>query len=197
LLANVEKTDKQIIAADAAVAAAQKAVDDEATKAKIANVTLILESASTILKSLFGKSKAAAIAAALIDAAAAIVKCFAQLGWWGFVPAAAIAVQTGVQINKIRNQDAGFATGTPGTSFVDFGPGTPTVLHGPEAVVTRPQAEGVASMVRDAIREGFRGAPQGQASQREQPIILHLDGQVLGRWVAKRSRAGLMPLMVT
>jgi len=197
LLANVEKTDKQIIAADAAVAAAQKAVDDEATKAKIANVTLILESASTILKSLFGKSKAAAIAAALIDAAAAIVKCFAQLGWWGFVPAAAIAVQTGVQINKIRNQDAGFATGTPGTSFVDFGPGTPTVLHGPEAVVTRPQAEGVASMVRDAIREGFRGAPQGQASQREQPIILHLDGQVLGRWVAKRSRAGLMPLMGT
>jgi len=198
LVANVESTGAQIMAADAAVAAAQKAVDDEATRAKIANVTLILDSASTILRALFGKSKAAAIAAAIIDTLASIVKTLASYPWpWSLVPAAAAAAVGYANVQKIRSQDAGFAQGTPGTSFVDFGAGTPSMLHGEEAVVTRSQGEGVASMVRDAIREGFRGVPQGRASRDERPIIMHLDGQVLGRWVSKRSRAGLMPLMGT
>jgi TP901 family phage tail tape measure protein len=46
-------------------------------------------------------------------------------------------------------EDGGFASGTG--SFLDFGKGTDTVLHGVEQVVTRSEGESIASMVGQAI----------------------------------------------
>jgi len=196
LVANVEATNDQITRSDEAMAAAQKAIDDAATKAKVANLTLVLDSASSILTSLFGKSKKAAIAGAIIDTISAIVKTMAAYPFpWSLIPAAAAAVAGYAQVKKIQSSDAGFAAGTPGTAFMDFGTSTPTVLHGQEAVVTRPQGESVASMVRDAIRAGRADQAGRGGGSGDQAILLHLDGQVLGRWMVKRNRAGLMPLM--
>jgi hypothetical protein len=200
LLANVEATNAQIAKSNEAVAVAQKALDDAATKARIGNLMLIMDSASSILKSLFGKSKAAAIAAAIIDTIAAIVKTMAAYPWpWSLIPAAAAAAAGYAEVNKIKNTDAGFAQGTPGTSFVDFGAGTATMLHGQEAVVTRAQGESVAAMVADAIdAERRRPRPGDVAARSEtQHIHFHLDGREVGSWLMRRNAAGLMPLKAT
>lgn len=192
-------SNEEMFQADQAMAAAEKALDEAESQRKKELFFAIAEAASTILRTLFGKSKAAAIAAAIIDAAAAIVKVFAQLGWWGIPMAAAIAVKTGAEIAKIRNQQPGFAQGTPGTSFVDFGRGSMQMLHGQEAVVTRGQADSVAAMVRGAIddanrRGGDRGSRGSSRGSGEAAIVL--DGEVVGRWFVRRNRAGLLPVMV-
>ena len=117
---------------------AEKALDETKTSNAKKNFGLIAEAASSMLRSLFGKSKAAAIAAALIDAAAAIVKGFAQGGIMGWVNAAVIGAATAAQINQIRNtQPEGFAKGTPNLDFADFGAVSFQPLHNQEAVIPR------------------------------------------------------------
>jgi hypothetical protein len=142
ILDNKKSTDAQIAVANGLVAAAEKKVDDEKTAVKIKNFELIASAASGILRSLFGKSKAAAIAAVIIDTAAAVISSFRNAGGypWGLIPAAAMAAAGIAQINKIRSTDAGFAEGTPGLDFTGFGRSFPTVLHGNEAVI--PQGRG-------------------------------------------------------
>jgi len=200
MLAAHEETNASMLKSDEALAAAKKTLDEAELKLKIQHFTMIADSASSILRSLFGKSKAAAIVAALIDAAMAIVKCFAQFGFWGFIPAAAVAVATGVEIAKIKNAEpAGFAQGTPGTSFVDFGAGTPTVLHGQEAVITQEQGETLAEMLEEAIKRANRQSGGGQPGGRPIRIDnhIHLDGREIGYDMSRRSRAGLLPLRVS
>jgi hypothetical protein len=187
---------------DAALAAAQKNVDDAKTQAAIRNGVLIAESAASVLRSLFGKSKAAAIAAAIIDTLASIVKTLAAYPWpWSLAPAAAAAAAGYAEVNKIRSQEAGFRTGTPGTSFVDFGRGSMEMLHGQEAIVTRGQADSVAAMVRSAINEANRrggGAGQPAGTSREPiHVHLHLDSKEVADVVVRRNRAGLAPMRVT
>jgi nitrogen-specific signal transduction histidine kinase len=132
--------------------AAQEEVDRLNTAKKLERLDMIASSASGILRSIFGKNKAAAIAAAVIDVAAAIVKCFAQFGWWGFIPAAAVAAAGYEQIQQIRNTNPeGFAQGTPDMAFMDFGRSSLVPLHEDEAVVNRAQGATLAEMVVDAV----------------------------------------------
>lgn len=131
---------------------AKTALDREEELSSTQKFELIASSASTILRSIFGKSKAAAIAAVIIDTAAAIVKTLAAYPYpWSLIPAAAAAAAGYAQIQKIRAQDLGFAMGTPDTAFVDFGRSSLETLHGREAVVTPRQGASVAGMVEDAL----------------------------------------------
>jgi hypothetical protein len=120
---------------------------------------MIASASSSMLKDLFGKNKAAAYAAAIIDTAAAVISSFKNAGgWpWGLIPAAAMLAAGAVQISKISSTDAGFAEGTPGMGYQDFGAATPTVLHGNEAVVTQAQGEGLAGDVMRGVADGLRG----------------------------------------
>lgn len=132
---------------------AKKTMDNDEKLSALDKFSMIASAASSILTSIFGKNKKAAIAAAVIDAAAAIVKCFAQFGWFGFIPAAAVAAQTYAQIQKINSTNESFAAGTPGTSMVNFGAVTHGVdMHGREAVVNEQQSQTIAGMVMDATQ---------------------------------------------
>jgi TP901 family phage tail tape measure protein len=74
-----------------------------------------------------------------------------------------------------EDPDGGFAGGTGG--FLDFGKATSTVLHGEEEVITRPQAEGIATMVQSAIESasGDQNAEmQLEVLQRMLSAILNL-----------------------
>lgn len=133
--------------------------------------------ASSILRSIFGKSKAAAIAATLIDAAVAIVKVFAQYGFpWGIPMAAAIAAQTGAQISKIKSQgSSGFRGGTPGLDFQDFGTVSPELLHGEEAVVPRGKGHVLAAEIAAALPRGGRGDSGGAQLKKLDRIASGID----------------------
>lgn len=132
-------TYEQLQRAYTAVKAAEDKVDEESTKTKLQHMNELASGASGILRSLFGKSKAAAIAAAIVDTAAAVVSSYKNAGGypWGIAPAAAMLAAGIAQINKIRSTDAGFAEGTPGLDFANFGTVFPTNLHGSEAVIPR------------------------------------------------------------
>ncbi len=193
-------TEEQLQQAHEKAAKARAEVTRQEKIDEIKNWEYLASTATGILRNLFGKSKAAAIAAAIIDTIAAVVKTLAAYPWpWSLIPAAAAAAAGYAQVDKIRSQDAGFRTGTPGTSFVDFGRGSMEMLHGHEAIVTRGQADSVAAMVRDAIdaanRRSNGGGQRGGGSGRtggEGGGDVYLDGQLVGKWFERRNKAGLL-----
>lgn len=176
LLAAGKATFEQLRRAHEAVNQAEQNLDEIKTQEALKRFDTIASSASSILRSLFSKNKAAAIAAVLIDAAAAIVKAFAQGGFFGFAMAATVAAATAAQIAKIKNaKPEGFSHGTPKTEFMDFGRGALHMLHGEEAVVTRRQGESLADMVLEAA--GGRG--------QELHVHLDLDGREITKKVIR------------
>jgi hypothetical protein len=80
---------------------------------------------------------------------------------WGLIPAAAAAAMGAAQLAKIFGSNPGFAMGTPGTSFVDFGKESTIKVHNREAIVNQAQgatlAEMVAGQVRDAVQTDRSG----------------------------------------
>jgi hypothetical protein len=191
LAATKGTTEQQMADAHAAVAKAEDDLDQAQAAIKMERFQMIAGAVSDILRTAFGKSKAAAIAAALIDAAAAIVKVFAQFGWWGIPMAAAIAVKTGAEINKIRNQGTeGFAAGSEG--FQDFGRGTLVTLHGPEEVITRTQGESLAEMIRSALGDVGRGMSMAAAGAGQLVIPVYIGSEKLDTIVVNRTRTGHM-----
>lgn len=167
---------------------AEEKLDTKSMEGKVKGFVVVAESASSILKSLFGKNKAAAIAAAIIDTAAAIAKALSAYPWpLNLAPAAAAAAAGWAQVNAIRSTDAGFRFGTPGMAFEDFGRGTAAVLHNEEAVVTRGQGEGLADMVGGAIREAMATASGGL---QRITIPVSIGGHVLDEVIMQRTRAG-------
>lgn len=139
--------------------AKKRATDASAALDKIeglsstAKFQLIAESASSMLRSIFGKSKAAAIAAAIIDTAAAIAKTMASYPWpLSLVPAAAAAAAGYAQVQQIRNTNPeGFAQGTPGLDFANFGAESWQPLHNQEAVIPRGSGHLLAAEIADAM----------------------------------------------
>ncbi len=189
-------TFEELRAAHEAMTVANGKVREEEQKAQILGFENLAHTASAMLRDLFGKHKSAAIAAAIIDTIAAIVKTMSAYPWpWSLIPAAAAAVAGYAEVQKIRQQEAGFAQGTPGTSFLDFGPATPTMLHGEEAVVTRAQGESLAVMLSGAIRDATRsnGVSMAAAGGGGPTIVnVYLDGQKIAGHIESRTRTGHM-----
>lgn len=131
---------------------AQMALDGQRVVSTKEMFAGIASAATSILRDLFGKNKAAAIAATAIDAAAAIVKAFAQGGILGFASAAAIAAATAKQIVTIKSaQPDGFAQGTPNLDFADFGAESFQPLHNQEAVIPRGGGHVLAGEIAEAM----------------------------------------------
>ena len=155
-------TDGQLAKAHKDYTDKVKALDGERTLTATQQFDLIANAAKGLISAVFGKGKAGAIATAIIDTAQAVVKALASAPPpLNYALAAAVGAAGLIQINKIRSTEVGFAAGTPGTSFVDFGRETVTALHGNEAVVNKAQGatlgEVLSSMVREAL-EADRGA---------------------------------------
>lgn len=146
---------------DAAFAAAEEArrADMKTTETfALSSSQALVSGMSGIFGELGKKHKKAAIAGAIISTAQAVVKALAAYPWpASLVPAAAAALAGGIQIAKIRSSDTGWAQGTPGTSFKDFGAGSFEILHGREAVITESQGASLAGMIGAAIERSQRG----------------------------------------
>jgi hypothetical protein len=107
---------------------------------------------SSALSQLGGKSKAAALAGATIDLAKAELMTFRTYGWPTALPfMAALAAAGAAQIAKITSAATGFATGTAGLDFADFGAQTHAVLHNQEAVIPRGRGHVLAAEIAAAM----------------------------------------------
>lgn len=153
MLASGKFTYEQLEAAKKKATDAAAALDKTETLGAMAKFELIAGAASGMLRSLFGKSKAAAIAAALIDTAAAVAKTLAQYPFpFSLVPAAAAAAAGYAQVQTIRKTNPeGFAKGTPGLDFMDFGAESFQPLHNQEAVIPRGGGHVLAGEIADAM----------------------------------------------
>jgi len=56
-----------------------------------------------------------------------------------------------MQLAKIKSQDSGHRTGTPGLDFKNFGTETRTTLHGQEAVIPRGKGHVLAGEIAGAM----------------------------------------------
>src|SRR6185503_552462 len=82
---------------------------------------------------------------------------------WAIPAVAATVVATAAQLAAIHNARAeGFAGGTPGTAFNDFGRESDVLLHNQEAVVNVPQGTTLAGMIGEEIAAA--GAGSGRAA---------------------------------
>ena len=153
MMASGKFTYQQLEDAKKKATDAAAALDDQHLLHVNANFDLIASSASGMLRSIFGKSKAAAIAAAIIDTAAAVAKTLSQYPFpFSPVPAAAAAAAGYAQVQQIRNTNPeGFAQGTPGLDFMDFGPESFQPLHNQEAVIPRGGGHVLAGEIADAM----------------------------------------------
>ena len=191
LRATHQATGEQIAAQNSAVWAAQDKLDEEKTQLALGRMNLIADAASTLLKTIFGKNKTAMIAAVIIETAAAVITSFKNGGGypWGLIPAGIMAATGIAQIAKIRSTNPGFAQGTPGTAFEDFGAGSMRMLHGQEAVINMKQGGTLAGMIGDEIRKARRGSTgDGGVTH----VVLQLDGRTLSEWWSRSNRAGLI-----
>ena len=85
---------------------------EDATAQRVAGFNALGNAVNYFLNTAFGDSKAAATAMALINAAGAIVRQYADLPIWAAIPASiAVGAATAAQIAKING--ASFADGTP------------------------------------------------------------------------------------
>lgn len=181
----------QIVGAAMQAAAAEITLEQEKTKEKLANYALVAESAASILRSLFGKSKTAAIAAAILDTFAAVAKTLAAYPWpWSLAPAAAALAAGMAQVAKIRS--TGYAHGTPGGAYEEFGRGSMEMLHGKEAVVTPEGSRSVGEDVADVVERRLAAMDVGGGSGILQPVIIAVDGTKLGETVLRLSRTGAL-----
>ena len=153
MLASGLYSTAQLKQAREAAGEAQAAVDGKVYMNATQLQDSLLSSASGVLRNMFGKSKAAAIAAALIDTYAAVAKAMSAYPWpWNLGPAAAALAGGMAQVRAIRSQNPdGFATGTPGLDFASFGSGTLSVLHNQEAVIPRGSGHILAGEIAAAM----------------------------------------------
>jgi hypothetical protein len=105
-----------------------------------------------LLRSFGVKSKALAIAGALIDTYTAVSKALASAPWpYNLIPAAAALGAGLANVAKIRQTDVGYAQGTPNLDFVDFGRESARMLHNEEAVVPRGGGHMLAAEIAAAM----------------------------------------------
>jgi hypothetical protein len=132
---------------------AKRAATAQTRTFTVASVGEMLTATAGALQSFGVSYKAAAVAGAILSSISAIQKAWASAPFPANLPAVAIVTTATVaNINRIRSSGPGFAMGTPDTRFVDFGRVSSVALHGPEAIVTPPQAASVAGMVEEALQ---------------------------------------------
>ncbi len=156
MLASGLYTESQLRAAKGASAQAHQELDGVESNSAMAKYQMISAAASTVLKSIFGKSKAAAYAAAVIDTAAAVVSSFKNAGGypWGLIPAAAMLAAGIAQIRQISSTNANFSTGTPGLDYQSFGREQQVNVHGDEAIIPRGGGHALAREIAAAGGSG-------------------------------------------
>lgn len=147
----------------------------------------MLTATSQALQSFGVSYKAAAVAGAILSSISAIQKAWASAPFPANLPAVAtVTAATVANIMAIRSASPGFAMGTVGTRFEDFGRESFVALHGQEAVVTRSQATSVAGMVEEALQlqdartvEELRGLREDLADDRKRMKIAIRDAVLL------------------
>jgi AraC-like DNA-binding protein len=144
----------------AAWEAAEKAKAEAAGKSYQAQMSAgqaWMQGTQQILSVLGEKHKAAAIAGALISTYQAVAKALASAPWPANLPLAAGALAAGMaQVNQIRSSQAGFAKGTPGLDFMNFGAMSWQPLHHEEAVIPRGGGHLLAAEIADSMPEDSR-----------------------------------------
>lgn len=75
--------------------------------------------------------------------------------------------------------DLGFASGTPGLDYMNFGSGTSTVLHGEEAVIPRPGVGALAGDIADVLGPVLSARSAGGTMT----IVLNQDGRRSAEWL--------------
>lgn len=160
VVANANSSAEDRKKAEEALHKTEEELEKKKQEIKKQGLDLLLSSTTATLRSLFGKNKAVAIATTIADTIASAVAAFKNAGgWpWGVVPAAASLAYGYAQVNQIRNQNPeGFATGTPGLDFANFGASTLSVLHRQEAVIPRGRGHLLAAEIAAAMPGGGRG----------------------------------------
>lgn len=144
--------ESELLAAKTKASEATIALNDTKTKALMIADSSWANASVQLLQMLGGKFKAASIAAVIISTAQAVMKTWATLGFPAAIPGAAVAIATGaVQLSKIKGQSTGFAEGTPGLDFSNFGAVTSTQLHGEEAVIPRGKGHMLAGEIAGSM----------------------------------------------
>lgn len=160
---------------------AEASLNQTHTLSTMQQFELIANAAKTLIRAIFGNSKAGAIATAIIDTAQAVVKALASAPPpLNYGLAAAVGAAGLVQINKIRSTEASLAMGTVGTRFEDWGRESIVALHGQEAVVNKTQGASLAGMVEEALQtqdqrigEAIQGLREDMdARDRRLPLLL-------------------------
>jgi hypothetical protein len=119
-----------------AAEAAKQAAKEETVKYEMTQNQALAAGSLQILGALGQKYKAAAIAGAIISTYQAVAKALASAPWPANLVLAAGAAAAGfANVAKIRSSSPGYAEGTPGLDFANFGQETFAALHGREAVV--------------------------------------------------------------
>lgn len=171
---------------EAAEQAKRNATGETATFT-IGSVGAMLTATAGALQAFGVSYKAAALAGAILSGISAIQKAWASAPFPANIPAVTIVTAgTLANIAKIRSSPPGFAQGTPSTAFVDFGRVSTIDVHGPEAIVNRPQAEGVASLVEDALKAQdlrvvaeLKGMREDMAADRSRLPLLVRDAHLM------------------
>ena len=172
MVASGKYGEKELQEASEKAEEAKRAAKGQTAKYSMTADQALLTGAQQVLSVLGEKNKTAAIAGAIIATYQAVAKALASAPWPFNLALAAGALAAGMaNVSKIKSaKSGGYADGTPGTHFLDFGRGTSTTLHGQEAVVTKSQGESLAGMLMDAV-EG--GGGRAEAIH----VHVHIDGR--------------------
>lgn len=139
---------------------AQKKLDEfrvqsteETAEAQLSTHEAFGTGASTVFNALGGRYQAFAAAEGAISALLASVKTMATTPWPANIPMAAAAFAAGMAVvAKIKAAVVGFAEGTRGLDFQDFGPASRAVLHGREAVIPQGGGHQLAAEIAGAMK---------------------------------------------
>lgn len=152
-------TQQQFVDAQRQANEEKKKLLDEEKEYSLSSGQALAEGSLAILSALGEKSKAAALASAIISTYQAVAKALSAAPWPANLPLAAGALAAGLaQVNKIRSQKAsGFREGTRNLDFQSFGPMSMEALHGDEAVIPRGGGHLLAGEIADAMPGGSNG----------------------------------------
>ena len=141
--------------------------------------TEIASAAAGALRAIFGKSKAAAMAAIVIETAVAAMKAFSSAPnpYVGAVLAALAVAAGAAQLSKASS--ANYAQGSRNLDYEDFGNESQINAHGREAIIPLARVPALASDIAEGL------AAQGSA-RGGRPIEITLINQMDGRTVTRR-----------